>query len=60
MTATRTPGKLYIVRRLFGALRVIQVDREQGERMRERGEKHVYGSSAQAQAVRDRLERGRG
>lgn len=58
MTATRTPGAMYLVRQSFPSLswQVVQVDEAQGRAMRKRGEPHVYDSSAQAFAVRTRLE----
>jgi hypothetical protein len=58
---TKTPGALYFVRQSFPALswQVVPLDEAQGRAMRERGEKHVYDTSAQAYAVKRRLEASR-
>jgi hypothetical protein len=56
MSATRTPGTLYVLWRIYDVIQVVPVPRDQGEAMRRRSEKYVFNSSAQAHAVRQKLE----
>jgi hypothetical protein len=53
----KTPGWLYAVRQTSSDLmwRVVPIEREQGEAMRARKEPHVYETSTQAHAVKNRL-----
>lgn len=55
--STRTPGVMYHLRQEPNTLfwQVVPLDRDQGERMRERKEPHVYDSPGEAYAVRRRL-----
>lgn len=57
MSGSATPGMMYAVRQVLPELawQVIQVERWQGERWQERKEPHVYDTSTQAHAVKDRL-----
>lgn len=55
MKATRTPGRLFLVRRVLQSWQVVSVDERQGAAARLRGEPHVYETSRQAYAVRNRL-----
>lgn len=60
--STRTPGMLYALRQEPNTLfwQIVPVETSQGEAMRERGEKHIYDTAAQAQAVRLKLNLSRG
>jgi hypothetical protein len=62
MNNMKTPGMLYVLRQEPSTLfwQVVPVDTDQGESMRRRGEPHVYDTSAQAHAVRLKLNLTRG
>lgn len=61
MNPTRTPGVMFVVRQSWPSLRwhVVPVEESQGKALLRREEKHVYFSSAQAHAIKRRLNRQR-